>query len=61
MDRRTRGLSPSGRAWRVVAAGGRGFGGLDYATEYLLPNTVTSLAAGLECIALIFIAGQRLT
>jgi hypothetical protein len=37
------------------------FGGLDHATEYLLLNTVTSLAARLECIALIFIAGQRLT
>jgi hypothetical protein len=34
---------------------------LNYATEYLLLYTVTSLAAGLECVALIFMAGQLLT
>ena len=33
----------------------------DYATECLPLNTVTSLAAGLECIALIFTAGHHLT
>jgi hypothetical protein len=34
---------------------------LDYATECLLPNTVTSLAAGIEWIFLIFMAGHHLT
>ncbi len=33
---------------------------LDYATECLLLNTVTSLAAGIEWIFLIFMAGQLL-
>jgi hypothetical protein len=37
------------------------FEDLDYATECLLLNTVTSLAVGLECVVLIFMAGQRLT
>ena len=34
---------------------------LDYAIEYLLLTTVTSLAAELEWIVLVFMAGQRLT
>jgi hypothetical protein len=34
---------------------------LDYATEYLLLNTVTSLAVRLECVTLIFMADQLLT
>jgi len=34
---------------------------LDYATECLLLTTVTSLAAGLECVVLIFMVGQHLT
>ena len=34
---------------------------LDYATECLLLTTVTSLAVGLECVVLIFIADRRLT
>jgi hypothetical protein len=33
---------------------------LDYATECLLLNTVTSLAAGIECVVLIFMVGQHL-
>jgi hypothetical protein len=37
------------------------FEDLDYATECLPLTTVTSLAAGLECVALIFAAGQHLT
>ena len=35
-------------------------GDLDYATECLLLTTVTSLAAGLECVVLIFMVGQHL-
>ena len=31
---------------------------LNYATEYLLLNTVTSLAAGIECVVLIFMVGH---
>jgi hypothetical protein len=34
---------------------------LDYATECLLLTTVTSLAVRLECVTLIFMAGQLLT
>jgi hypothetical protein len=34
---------------------------LDYATECLLLTTVTLLAVGLECVVLIFMAGERLT
>ena len=34
---------------------------LDHATEHFLLNTLTSLAAGLECVALIFMPGQLLT
>jgi hypothetical protein len=34
---------------------------LDYATECLLLTTLTSLAAGIECVALIFMAGHHLT
>jgi hypothetical protein len=33
---------------------------LDYATECLLLTTVTSPAAGIECVALIFMPGQHL-
>jgi hypothetical protein len=33
---------------------------LDYTTACLLLNTVTSLAAGLECVVLIFMVGQHL-
>jgi hypothetical protein len=33
---------------------------LDYATECLLLTTVTSLAVRLECVTLIFMAGQLL-
>ena len=34
---------------------------LNYATKCLLLTTVTSLTAGLECVVLIFLAGQLLT